>query len=603
MNLNIKTSIISIIKAFPYALLISIIMSMGSIIQQIFVKLFTSDKVKLYDTLHEGQIAICQTNFIQYFTGYFWSWFLIPSLAIIYFAFKTTSLKRILIYLTIFIFATLMITDYLFVFIHAKSLDNHLSNLISNIIGSPIIAIIVILSLDTGYVINQYFEINHEIYRELLNGLIAIIYGFIIAFLVYIIHINAYTVTKSKIDLSIKAPIKGAYTIDHESNKTSEKNYGFLSSTSTNIEKISWLGFSDNFTLNWGKKINKNSLVYNAEIRILDSCFKDKDKDKIAKAISAPATYVIKNISKLKLTANNGPLEMYALPNLSNSSEKFLISSKDDNKKVIFWINESKTKGYDLTRFIDNSDQIKYSLYNNKISYVLTLVTLSDHLQTSQEIVKPRELSLQTDNEDFSISLIPPTQLNSKTNSQNNCQIFRKSQNNAYNLQSITSKIILTIQEAQDIQKPLSLNSILLNHNNQEEASIEGFSGWITVQEVEKNTLSSYINNLPLNSISVTAPIQTLYIDGKEFKQALSSNNIQISNASLISNATSDGFLKFTGNTQAVYINEERANLSRWEKLDSEYKYIAFFSLLGSIILIIFKRLKYILNTNQQYAL
>lgn len=601
MNLNIKTSIISIIKAFPYALLISIIMSMGQIIQQIFVKLFTSDKVKLYDTLHEGQIAICQTNFIQYFTGYFWSWFLIPSLAIIHFAFKATSLKRILIYLTIFIFATLMITDYLFVFIHAKNLDNHLSNLISNIIGSPIIAIIVILSLDTGYVINQYFEINHEIYRELLNGLIAIIYGFIIAFIVYIIYINVYTVTKSKIDLSIKTPIEGDYIIDYEANKTSEKNYGFLSSTSTNIEKIYWQGFSDNFTLNWGKKINKNSLVYNAEIRILDSCFKDKDK--IAKAISAPPTYVIKNINKLKLTANNGPLEMYALPNLSNSSEKFLISSKDDKKKVIFWINESKTKGYDLTRFIRSSDQIKYSLYDNKISYILTLVTLSDHLQTSQEIVKQREFSLQTDNEEFTISLIPPTQLNSKTNSQNNCQIFRKSQNNAYNLQSITSKIILTIQEAQDIQKPLSLNSILLNHNNQEETSVEGFKGWIKAQEVEKNSLSSYINDLPLNSISVTAPIQTLYIDGKEFKQTLSSNNIQISNASLIGNATSDGFLKFTGNTQAVYINEERANLSRWEKLDSEYKYIAFFSLLGSIILIIFKRLKYILNANTQYIL
>lgn len=292
---------------------------------------------------------------------------------------------------------------------------------------------------------------------------------------------------------------------------------------------------------------------------------------------------------------------MYALRNLSNSSEKFLISSKDDNKKVIFWIDESKTKGYDLTRFIRSSDQIKYSLYDNKISYILTLVTLSDHLQKSQEIVKPRELSLQTDNEDFLISLIPPTQLNSKNNSQKNCQIFRKSQNNAYNLQSITSKIILTIQEAQDIQKPLSLNSILANHNNQEEASIEGFRGWITAQEVEKNKLSSYVNDLPLNFISLTAPIQTLYIDGKEFKQTLSSNNIQISNASLISNATSDGFLKFTGNTQAVYINEERANLSRWEKLDLEYKYIAFFSLLGSIIFIIFKRLKYILNTNQQY--
>ncbi|WP_060826558.1 hypothetical protein [Sulfurospirillum cavolei] len=601
MNLNIKTPIISIIKAFPYALLISIIMNIGSTIQPIFIKLFTSEEVKLYDTLHEGKIAIYQTNFIQYFIEYPWSWFLIPSLAIIYFAFKATSLKKILIYLTIFIFATLMITDYLFVFIHAKNLDNHLSNLISNIIGSPIIAIIVILSLDTGYAINQYFEINHEIYRELLNGLIAIIYGFIIAFIVYIIYINVYTVTKSKIDLSIKAPIKGAYTIDNEANKTSEKNYGFLSSTSTNIEKIYWHGFSDNFTLNWEKKINKNPLVYNAEIRILDSCFKDKDK--IAKAISASPTYVIKNINKFKLTANNGPLEMYTLPNLSNSSEKFLISSKDDKKKVIFWISESKTKGYDLTRFIDNSDQIKYSLYDNKISYVLTLVTFNDHLQNSQEIVKPRELSLQTNNEDFSISLIPPTQLNSKNNSQKNCQIFHKSENNAYNLQSITSKIILTIQEAQDIQKPLSLNSILANHNIQEEVSIEGFNGWIKAQEVEKNKLSSYINDLPLNSISVTAPIQTLYIDGKEFKQTLSSNNIQISNASLIGNATSDGFLKFTGNTQAVYINEERANLSRWEKLDSEYKYIAFFSLLGSIILIIFKRLKYILNANKQYTL
>lgn len=599
MNILVTKMIYSIlnklITAFPHALLISIIMSMGTIIQKIFTQLIISESTTIYDTINEGQIAISQTNFIQFFTSYFWSWFLIPSFIIIYFSFRGKTLKKILIYLTILIFINLMITDYLFS--DVKKLDNHLSNIISNIIGSPIIAIIVVLSLDTGYTINQYFEINHTTYRKLINALTAITYGFVIAFIVYIIHVNMYTVTTSKIDLSIKAPVNGIYMVDHDKNRTSEKSYGFLSSISSNVKKIDWTGFSNNFSLTWEKHINKKSHIYNAEIRVLDSCFQDKDK--IVKAKSAPPTYIMKNINKFKLIADNGPLEMYTIQNSSYSSDTLLTSSKNEDK-VMFWLEKSPTKGYDLTRLMHNSDQIKHSSWSSKISYVLTFTTFDSNMTNSKTPVKSREISLESDNDVLKISLIPPTQINSKVNTKYHCQVFNKSQDGTYNLKSITNEVILTFQEIEEISTP---NTIFSDLHNLEETNIEGFKGFMEAKEIEGKKLSAYIHDGTLNFLTITAPIQKLYIDGKEYIKNLSSNNIYIGHASLIGNVTSEGFLNFTGNAKAIYINQERANLSRWEKLDLTYKYTALFSIIGGILLIILKRFKYISNyySNQDF--
>ncbi|MDD5159074.1 MAG: hypothetical protein PHI47_03410 [Sulfuricurvum sp.] len=202
-----------IIKALPLAILLSIIMSIGQVIQPMFTKIFTSESVKLYDTLNEGVITINQADFIEWFSAYFWPWYLIPFLLIVNFAFKGEKIKKVLVYLTFLIFLCLMATDFLFC-VYKNPEDHLLANIVSNLIGSPIIAIIIILSLDTGNIINQYFENERTIYRNLVNAVTVICLGILIAYGAYLIDKNIYAVTASKIDLSVKFPVQGAYGID-----------------------------------------------------------------------------------------------------------------------------------------------------------------------------------------------------------------------------------------------------------------------------------------------------------------------------------------------------------------------------------------------------
>lgn len=70
------------------------------------------------------------------------------------------------------------------------------------------------------------------------------------------------------------------------------------------------------------------------------------------------------------------------------------------------------------------------------------------------------------------------------------------------------------------------------------------------------------------------------------------SDEIYITETSLMGETTEKGFLRFIGESDAIYINNTRINLSRWEKLNIELK-IFIFTLFMSLIIYLLKK-----NTN-----
>lgn len=586
MNVSIKIYFFLITKkiseAFPHAVLLSIIMSMGGLTQNIVTKFFTSEEANIYDTLYDGQIAISSADFIKWFTSYFDPLFIIPSLLIISIALKGGSAKKILIYISFLVFFTLMITDYFFCSSNNIT-NNYLLNGISNLIGSVIISMIVILSLDTGDVLNKYFENNNLIYCKLVDSIIAILFGLLIPFIIYITYKDIYTVTASKIDITMKFPVNGSYSINAINKEKLDESYGLFSSATSNIQNFSWTGISKNFSLEWEKNPSKQSQVYNAEVRVLDECYNDKSM--ITKALSSPPTYVIENMNKVKLTTDDGITDMYIL----QDNGKISASNEDE---IQFNIEESKNKKYDLTRLIKRSTQIKHTSWIDKTSYSLTFINL-DKLNSKTTIIN-REIHMQAGNKILKIKLLPNT--NTKTNMKFNCKALPESKDGVYNLDSIFSGVILTLRELN------TSNTILLDLDNPEETRIKGIGGWMTTNGIGKKELPMYINRGRLNSLNLTASIQELLIDDKEHKQGVSSSHIDISEANLTGGITAEGLLRFTGSSKSIYINEKRENLSRLEKLETEYKFMLF-SLLSGIFLFIFKRFIVILNENKQYTL
>ncbi|XPS39215.1 hypothetical protein ACN2C3_05955 [Aliarcobacter butzleri] len=100
----------------------------------------------------------------------------------------------------------------------------------------------------------------------------------------------------SKIDLTIKVPIKGYYFNSSDKNE----NYGIFSPSIKDLEKISLLGLSEKFSMDWEKE-NVENVTYNLEIRIIDNCF-SLEKEQISKILLVPPTYSIENIKKFNFS-------------------------------------------------------------------------------------------------------------------------------------------------------------------------------------------------------------------------------------------------------------------------------------------------------------
>lgn len=582
-----------IIKALPLAILLSIIMSIGQVIQPMFTKIFTSESVKLYDTLNEGVITINQADFTEWFSAYYWPWYLIPSLLIVNFAFKGEKIKKVLVYLSFLIFLCLMATDFLFCACKNPE-DQLLANIISNLIGSPIIAIIIILSLDTGNIINQYFENEHTIYRNLVNAVTVVCLGILIAYGTYLIDKNIYAVTASKIDLSVKFPVQGAYGIDHRDNDNIDKNNTLSSYLTPNVQHYFWTGFSKDFSLEWEKNLNRKSGMYKAEIRVLDGC-SIQEKDNVSKAMIASPTYVIDNIHNIKLTVDDGFLNMYILRNTSDNG-KIWTSNGEKTQIEIFEVKKLKNKSYDLIRFLNDPTQIKHSLWTHEASYVLIPSNIDSNLSSSETSLKNREVHLQIGNQIFKINLVPNSNVKINSNVKSKCKVLPQSKSGIYNLNSIVGGMTLTIRESN------ATNIIFPKSSNSDETHIYGFTGSMNVNEIDRNELSTYFNNAQFKLLNLSAHIQELYIDENEYKQSISSSNIFVNKAKIKGQITEEGFLKFTGTAHAIYVNENRVNLSRWEKLNIAYK-IALYTFVTGVLGFIFTRLRYILNENNRYAL
>jgi len=262
LTMDIIRIIDKLTSAFPYAILISILASIGSITQKIIIMFFNSDESNLYDTVNGGLIRISQAGFVEWLTSYYYFLlFIFPALLIVMIGVNGETSKKKFIRILFLTFLTLMVIDY-FYFICEDEYYNWLSNTISNLIGSIAISAIVILSFDTGYTINNYFEVHQLVYRKLIHSVVAILFGLIIAFMVYIVEKNIYSVTTSKIDLTVKLPINGYYNAKSTKEENKDSSYGLFSSKTSNIQEFSWEGAAENFSLEWKKKVNTHSELY-----------------------------------------------------------------------------------------------------------------------------------------------------------------------------------------------------------------------------------------------------------------------------------------------------------------------------------------------------
>lgn len=565
-----------IVNTFWLAILLFIIMILGAFSQEILASLITSENANLYDTVFNGEICFCNIDF-----SHINFWFIIPSIAIVYIGMMAKTAKRIMILMSFLIFLTLTGSDIFFY--HTDKLS---ISIISNFLGSPVIAGILILSLELANFLIEYFEIRNSFFQKLAKIFVGIFVGLFLILVAYIVHKNIYTLTTSNVDFTIKIPVHGNYEVDKKSNQ----HFGLFSNTNQTIQNktddISWSGFSKSFLLDWKKNVTNNT--YKAEIRVIDEC-DENYKESINKILLKTPTYSIENINKIKLIVNDGGYHMSVLPVFGTNG---IISVVADNEKIPFIISKSNKKGYIISRKISPLTTLKHTRWENKATYYIGLPNFNE--SNSKIKVINRNIDLDIGDEKIKINLVAK---NVNPDKKMECKGLQKSKNDVYSLNSLFGGIVLTIQE---LNQSKTLSSLLSVDN--EETLIKGVGGFIRANDVSNRDIRKYIQTGELKSLYLKAPLQELFIDDNECKVRQAPSSIQVNEGNLSGEITENGLIRFTGSSKAIYINEKRANLSRWEKVDIVYKMALGASLMG-IIFFLFKRLYFVLTQNKLYEL
>ncbi|MCG3704958.1 hypothetical protein L5F43_00545 [Aliarcobacter butzleri] len=384
----------------------------------------------------------------------------------------------------------------------------------------------------------------------------------------------------SKIDLTIKVPIKGYYFNSSDKNE----NYGIFSPSIKDLEKISLLGLSEKFSMDWEKE-NVENVTYNLEIRIIDNCF-SLEKEQISKILLVPPTYSIENIKKFNFSTNDGFIKLKIFRKSFNSENMVLT----DDGKVFFGINNNKENNqFDLYRFITKGSEINYNSWIDESSYLFSFNTLnSEENNTTKYNLISKNLVINTGNKSLNIEL--NTNSNINLEKIKTCNLLYMEQDGIYNLNSISSIVIFTI-------KKTSNNSVLTSLNINNKTIIKGINGWIVANAVIENEIYKYFNKGKIRELNFNAPIHELFIDGKVYPFSSVSDEIYITETSLMGETTEKGFLRFIGESDAIYINNTRINLSRWEKLNIELK-IFIFTLFMSLIIYLLKKIQTYLKKN-----
>lgn len=575
---NIKIFLIFIIyrlvKSLPYAILISIMMSMGGHTQEMFSNLFISEEANFYDAVHNGVISISSANFKDWLHAVCCTTFIFPSI-LIALAINGARAKKTFMLVALLSFSALTAFDYIL----NDANFNVIICVVSNFIGGLVIAVIVILSLETQYFVNNYFEISNTQIKFLVSSFIAILYGITVVFIVYMMDKNIYTTTTSQIELSIKPPTNGHYEVNTTDAKNIDKNYGIFVSENSHINNLSFFGFSKSFFINTPKGNSK----LDAEIRVLDGC--KNDKNMLVKALSDKPTYIMRNLQTIKLAVDDGALEMRII----ESPYDFGSVSLSNEHKNPFSINEISNDKYVIERMVGYKNKIKHTSWISGASYALVLHNFKTDLNNTHEIGS-REITITTEQGVLKINLLPKQDL--LKGLKYDFKTMPATNNNNYDIKNIGG-IILTL----NMSNTLESNHALDIDNN---TSIGGFAGWVKSGEVAMKDICQYIREGNLTAINLTTNINRLSIDGKAHAQNTSSSFIYIANANLEGVKYADNLPRFVGESKVIYVDKRRMSLSRWEKIDINYR-LAFFSLIFTIMSFIGIRLKNIFDKNKQY--
>lgn len=534
------------IEALTYGLLLSILISFGSVVQQTVSNLLFSDKTSIYDIFQPKGIAGPLS---------FWDWILsfyapisaLPSIACCYYGFKKQASREIFLRLSVAIYLAITALDTFFIIISKSSYFDIWQNAIYNLFGAPIFSGIIIALLSFQRSLSRRLKSSTSTYLSpIYTSLVAVsVFGFL-----YIFFRNFAWVTSTEIRTSVLPPISGSYSTSSKNNPQFEIFRGKY----VRAPSFEWLGGSKNFRMGGVSELSSTIDIY-----FIGFCA-GKDEKNIQTIIRKNPDVSLKFKKSFGISVSDGLTNLKVL----NSSGSGYISSDPDDLNS-FRIDQKKNT-FDLTMFLDGNKPIEHKYWHDETIYKIDLFTLDQ--EQNIPVLHPRNFLVLADNNKINFQLNP---ISAEIPSVSCKRILAggSGPNRNVIVSSGLISAVVRIRSNGKPKNPLQVSSI---------TQIYGANGWLVAREIPSDELDNFISDGYVDTLLINGNFSETRINDKETATP-KNTNLQASSAKLYLNSSDTGAISISGTSDAVFIGGERTSRTRWERLDPNIRLL----LLGTL--------------------
>lgn len=538
-----------------HALLLSVIMSVGGVIQDMVDALLFGSQANLIDSAYEGGVAIGAGALSNWAMSPHILTLLLPCLLVLLITSKQTDSTHKNLTMFAGLYAVLCTSDTLIRLVY-KDVDfgSLTTHYIYNFFGTIAILIIYKIILLANHQLQCLVNVGQSSYSRLIEILIVVASSLLYLILMFVIYTSTMTVAPSHVSITLSPPFDFFYD--------SDMHDGFDISIEKNKHKtIDWRFFSTDISINY--QIN-DSVQTDLEVRILNSCGFSPTTEEIKKTLTQPPVFSLDGISNTSLWIDDGQIDMKLI------NDNVVNSHLNLNADGLSQVNISQDgEEYRISKFISDGATVNHNNWGGTTSYAFFL---SDFLPKNDTPIRHVKISSENLDKEFKFSFPRLTQ---DKQSEVSCVNVPLNDGNNYAMTTSIAGLVLTFTTN---QRQISWT----NQEGENNTTIKGLNGWVYKDSVSENDLKKVINSGHLNFLVGSASIKSLQVDGKPFT-VHDIHGIAIRDGEIYASRTSNGTIRIIGDAGVFFFENNRVSRSRWEKLGTEYQ-IAILTVLLSII-------------------
>lgn len=540
------------------------VLCIGPSLQLYLLSLLKSPEVGIYaSTYGESLIKFPDLNTWLFNTNAL----MFPLLSLpfsIFIATKSRLPRDIFVVSTAYFFTVLCLSDaaLCFIFVDPKNPINFYECLVSDAIGSPLIAGCVILALRFNDGILGFSKSNLPILKTLATAMPALA-GILLHCSAYYICAIFFNPTASRIEVLVKPATTGLY-VDEKNSATLKKSkpspeesqFGILTKPTRFNGEFGAISPQKSVKVEWQKPMRPEK--YTATVRFYSGCGDIKVADNAGAA--TPETFP--SVESLAISTDDGPTQLSINSNSSDLATINVPNSKGD----FFWFDQdSKTKEVTLARFTNGESPISYASSTDKMRiFVLENLAKIDAMRNIHLTARHAQLKVNNVTYDLSLSLDKNFDLNSKSP----CKILdragplRAGTNALSNIDGVLGLLI-------DIE-PSSPTETLYN-DRKNVMLIKNFAGWVSVSKLSASDASQMADSGKLGAILFRGDVDTFKLNESKI-DATPFDIFVLQGEKMQGTLEPSGVLHLQGTADQLWKNQIRLNPTRWEQLDTAVK-------------------------------